>query len=75
MSDALNEETLLVRIRRDRAESEKLMAERDKLFRQADKLRLDLWLAPVIALGDLLVGALGLLVALARHLSRRRCRV
>jgi len=67
MSDALNEETLLVRIRRDRAESEKLMAERDKLFRQADKLRLDLWLAPVIALGGLLVGALGLLVALARH--------
>jgi hypothetical protein len=64
MSDALNEETLLVRIRRDRAESEKLMAERDKLFREADKLRLDRWLA-LIALGGLLVGALGLLVALA----------
>jgi hypothetical protein len=66
MSDsALDEESLIVQLRRDRAESEKLMAEREKLLAESLKLGRERWLAPIIAIGGLVVGALGILVAFA----------
>jgi uncharacterized membrane protein YqgA involved in biofilm formation len=67
MSASIDDQSILVRIRRDIAESEKLMAERDKLFREGQKLQTDRLLAPFIALGGLLVAALGLAVAFLKH--------
>jgi len=67
MSAYAEDESILVRIRRDIAESEKLMAERDKLFQEGQKRQTERLLAPVIALGGLLVGALGIAIAFFRH--------
>ncbi len=74
MSDVTLDDSVMVRIRRDIAESEKLMAEREKLLREGlklefegRKLQIDRLLTPVIAIGGLIVGGLGLLVAFARH--------
>jgi hypothetical protein len=67
MSAALDEEALLVKLRRDRMESEKFMAEREKLFREADKLQMDRLLAPFIALGGILIGLFGLAIGFLRH--------
>jgi len=67
MSAYAEDESILVRIRRDIAESEKRMAERDKLFQEGQKRQTERLLAPVIALGGLLVGALGIAIAFFRH--------
>jgi hypothetical protein len=73
MSDAaIEQDSVIVRIRRDIAQSEKLIAERqklsaeqEKLYAEALKLGRERWLAPVIAIGGLIVGGLGILVAFA----------
>ncbi len=70
MSAALDEESLLIRIRRDIAESEKFMAEQRKLINEADKIRIDRYLAPVIAIGGICVGILSMAVALTVALIR-----
>jgi cell division protein FtsB len=81
MSDAPVDESIAVRLARDRAESDKLraednklraeyqklLAEQLKLFREADKLHWDKFLSPLIAIGGLIVGALGLLIAFFKH--------
>jgi len=81
MSEALQDESILVRLQRDRAESEKLYAEENKLraesqkllaeqlklFREGQKLHWDKFLSPLIAVGGLIVGALGLLIAFFKH--------
>jgi hypothetical protein len=81
MSDMPADESLAARIKRDlaesdklraednklRAEYQKLLAEQLKLFREADKLHLDKLLSPLIAIGGLIVGALGLLIAFFKH--------
>lgn len=88
MSEALEDESILVRLQRDRAESEKLRAEENKLraednklraesqrllaeqlklFREGQKLHWDKFLSPLIAVGGLIVGALGLLIAFFKH--------
>jgi len=72
MSDsALDQESLIVRLRRDRAESENLMAEREKLLAESLKLGRERWLAPIIAIGGLIVGGLGILVAFAGLVLRQ----
>ncbi len=73
MSDAaIEQDSVIVRIRRDIAESEKLIAERqklsaeqEKLYAEALKLGRERWLPPIIAIGGLIVGGLGILVAFA----------
>ena len=80
MSDAaVDQDSVIVRIRRDIAESEKRVAERqklsaeqEKLYAEALKLGRERWLAPIIAIGGLVVGGLGILVALAGLLLRTR---
>jgi cell division protein FtsB len=88
MSEALQDESILVRLQRDRAESDKLRAESEKLraednklraeyqkllaehlklFRVGEKLHWDKFLSPMIAIGGLIVGALGLLIAFFKH--------
>jgi hypothetical protein len=87
MSDAppIPDETLLVTLRRMNAETEKfiaeqrklsaeqqkLSAEQQKLYTEGLKLERDRLLAPIIAVGGLFVGGMGLvvaiLVALLRH--------
>lgn len=49
----------LARIDRDQAEIHKLTAEAMKLLAERNKLRMDRWIAPVIALATL-IGALGI---------------
>jgi hypothetical protein len=79
MSDAtLDQDLIVVRIRRDIAESEKLVAERqkraaeqEKLFAEALKFGRERWLAPVIAIGGLILGGLGILVAFAGLVLRQ----
>jgi hypothetical protein len=48
-------------------EQQKLAAEQFKLFMEGRKLDRDRLLAPVIAIGGLFVGGMGLLVAFLRH--------
>ncbi len=67
MSDEPYQDSVLVRIRRDIAESEKFMAEQRKLIAEAQKLGVERWTAPIIAIGGIVIGALGLIVALFRH--------
>jgi hypothetical protein len=81
MSDTPADESLAVRMQRDRAESDKFRAEGDtlrddyqklfagqvKLYREAEKLHWDKFLSPLIAIGGLIVGALGLLIAFFKH--------
>jgi hypothetical protein len=67
MSDAMDDKSAQIRMGRDVAESEKLAAECYKLLREAEKLEMDRALAPVIAIGGLAVGALGLLLAILKH--------
>jgi hypothetical protein len=61
----LGQEAAIVRIRREIAESEKRTADREKLYEEAAKFGRERWLAPIIAIRGLIVGALGILVALA----------
>jgi hypothetical protein len=66
MSDAtLDQESVIVRIRRVITESGKLSAEREKLYAESLKLGLERWLAPIIAIRGLIVGAMGIMVAFA----------
>ncbi len=67
MSDSIGDQAVFVRLLRDAAEAEKLAAERDKLRAEARKLHIDRVLAPVIAIGGVLVGLLGVLVAFGRR--------
>jgi hypothetical protein len=81
MSDTPVDESIAIRLQRDRAESDKFRAEGDKLraeyqklfaeqvklYREADKLHWDKFLSPLIAVGGLIVGALGLLIAFFKH--------
>lgn len=59
-ADDLNFRDILARIDRQQAETRKFVAERDKLLAEADKLRRDRFLAPLLAasaLGGLIAGA------------------
>jgi len=67
MSNSTSDDALMLRIQRNIAQSEARMAALDKMFWDARKPRWDRFLPPVIALGGLAVGALGLLVAFVRH--------
>jgi hypothetical protein len=67
MSAALEQENLVVAIRREIAEAGKLPAEERELMHGGDKLRFDLWLGPVIAPGGIAIGILGLLLALNEY--------
>lgn len=62
--------SVLSRIRRDREESEKFTAEQKRLFAEARNLERVRWLAAIIAIGGLIVGALGTAVGFVAVLLR-----
>ncbi len=65
MSDTTDDlEAARAKVRRDIAEAWKLGAEREKLFAETLKLYRDRSLAPVIAIGGLLVGTLGVIAGI-----------